>query len=187
MYRNKNRYNDLINKYHYLHPLEKPRVVEGSVNTTHNLLVSQPKYLTALYFSMLNIFLQKPAIKQAKKSYASFKLRENMPIGTVTTFHGDMLRNFYNLTLLGVLPNINKLNSSSTYSKRNYEVVSQVQFGIEDWSKINDLVGIKLGSFNLGGGNFRFIIKSNLNKRLPILYDHHMFFISTFGWINSNK
>ena len=91
MYKNKNRYNDLINKYHYLEPLEKPRVYEGSVNTTHNLLVSQPKYLTALYFSMLNIFLQKPAIKQAKKSHASFKLRENMAIGTKTTLHGENL------------------------------------------------------------------------------------------------
>ena len=108
MYKNKNRYNDLINKYHYLEPLEKPRVYEGSVNTTHNLLVTQPKYLTALYFSMSNIFLQKPAIKKANKSYASFKLRENMAIGTVSTFHGDMLNNFYYLTLVGVLPNINK-------------------------------------------------------------------------------
>jgi large subunit ribosomal protein L5 len=188
MYKNKNRYNDLINKYHYLEPLEKPRVYEGSVNTTHNLLVTQPKYLTALYFSMSNIFLQKPAIKKAKKSHASFKLRENMAIGTVSTFHGDMLNNFYYLTLVGVLPNINKLNTSTSYSKRNYEMISQVQFGIEDLSKINELVGVKLGNYKLGGGNFRFKIKSNLNKKLfyfsnnnKYLYNHHMFFISTFG------
>lgn len=194
MYKNSNKYNDIISKFQYLHPLEKPQVWEGSVNTTHNLLIKNNNYLTPLYFSMMSLFLQKPTVKVASKSHASFKLRQNMPIGTKTTFHGDMLEDFRKKSLFTILPNIEleKLKITKTSKKSDNLLKCQVLFGLDNWQFLNELFEVKVPGIQLGGGNLQFKVKSRSNKMLcnslskDEVYNHHLFFISTLGFVNNH-
>ena len=189
---NSNKYNDIISKFHYHHALEKPEVWEGSLNTTHNLLIKNGNYLSPLYFSMMSLFLQKPRVKVASKSHASFKLRENMSIGTKTTFHGDMLEDFLKKSLFTILPNIEleNLKILKRTRKRDKFLKSQVLFGLSNWQFLTELLEVKVPLIQLGGGNFQFHVKSRSNKMLcnslskEEVYNHHLFYISTLGFSN---
>ena len=168
---------DSVCKFHYLHASEKVKLNQGSIDSTLNSLILNPKYLSGLYFSMMNIFLQKPFLKRAKKSYASFKLRSNMIIGTKLDFHGDRLIDFKNKCLLLILPE--EVNMVHSRNKKSKIVKSHIHFGLDNLSKLTELFQISVPSIPLGGSNIKLELLSYLNKKVIVDKKIHIFFAST--------
>ncbi len=68
--------------------------------------VQNPKALESGVETLRSISGQKPVITKARKSIATFKLRENMPIGTMVTLRGERMWEFFDRLVNVALPRV---------------------------------------------------------------------------------
>jgi len=93
----------LINKFAYKNSYEVPKLVKVVINMGVGEAVQNIKILDAAVKELTLISGQKPVITKAKKSIATYKLRQGMPIGTMVTLRGlrmfDFLQKLINIAL----------------------------------------------------------------------------------------
>ena len=90
---------------------------------------------------------QKPAIRRARKSIATFKIREGMPIGAAVTMRGDRMWDFLDRLTSIVLPRIRDfrgLNPRSFDGRGNYTfgLTEQLVFPEIDYDDIDQPRGM---------------------------------------------
>jgi large subunit ribosomal protein L5 len=98
---------------------------------------------------LMTITGQKPAVRRARKSLATFKIREGMPVGVATTIRGDRMWDFLDRLLSIVLPRIRDfrgLNPRSFDGKGNYTfgVTEQLVFPEIDYDDIDATRGMDI-------------------------------------------
>jgi large subunit ribosomal protein L5 len=74
---------------------------------------------------------RKPAISKSKKAVASFKLRENQPIGCRVTLRGDAMFEFFDRLVAASLPRIRDFRG---LSPRKFDGRGNYTFGVADQS-----------------------------------------------------
>jgi large subunit ribosomal protein L5 len=74
---------------------------------------------------------RKPAISKSKKAVASFKLRENQPIGCRVTLRGDAMFEFFDRLVAASLPRIRDFRG---LSPRKFDGRGNYTFGVSDQS-----------------------------------------------------
>jgi large subunit ribosomal protein L5 len=74
---------------------------------------------------------RKPAISKSKKAVASFKLRENQPIGCRVTLRGDAMYEFFDRLVAAALPRIRDFRG---LSPRKFDGRGNYTFGVSDQS-----------------------------------------------------
>ncbi len=93
----------LMEEFHYKSVMEVPKVEKIVINMGLGEAVQNVKVLDAAAAELAAITGQKPVITKAKKSIATFKLREGMPIGCMVTLRKakmyEFLDRFINVTL----------------------------------------------------------------------------------------
>jgi large subunit ribosomal protein L5 len=72
---------------------------------------------------------QKPAIRRARKSVATFKIREGMPIGASVTLRGDRMWDFLDRLLSVVLPRIRDFRG---LNPRSFDGHGNYTFGVNE-------------------------------------------------------
>jgi large subunit ribosomal protein L5 len=72
---------------------------------------------------------RKPAISKSKKAVASFKLRENQPIGCRVTLRGDAMFEFFDRLVAAALPRIRDFRG---LSPRKFDGRGNYTFGVAD-------------------------------------------------------
>jgi len=92
---------------------------------------------------------QKPIITKAKKSVASFKLREGMPIGAMVTLRGERMWEFLDRLISVALPRIRDFQGISGKSfdgRGNYTLGlrDQLVFPEIDYDQIDRLRGLEV-------------------------------------------
>jgi large subunit ribosomal protein L5 len=92
---------------------------------------------------------QKPVITKAKKSIASFKLRQGMPIGTMVTLRGDRMYEFLDRLVSIALPSVRDFRGVSPKAfdgRGNYTigVREQLIFPEIDFNKVDKLRGMNI-------------------------------------------
>ena len=93
----------LVEKFGYKNPHEIPKLTKIVLNMGIGDAVTDKKKLTNAVEEMALIAGQKPVVTKARKSIATFKLREEMPIGCKVTLRSDRMYEFrcpYQLCLL---------------------------------------------------------------------------------------
>src|ERR671913_2205974 len=75
-------------------PMAIPRVEKIVLNMGMGEAIANAKILDTAAEELRTITGQKPVITKAKKSIASFKLRQGMPIGVVVTLRGERMYEF---------------------------------------------------------------------------------------------
>jgi len=75
-------------------PMAIPRVQKVVLNMGMGEAIANAKILDTAADELRSITGQKPVITKAKKSIASFKLRQGMPIGVMVTLRGDRMYEF---------------------------------------------------------------------------------------------
>jgi large subunit ribosomal protein L5 len=88
----------LIREFKYGNVMQAPKIQKIVVNIGVGEAITNAKALDGAVKDMTAITGQKPLIVKAKKSIATFKLREGMPIGVKVTLRGDNM--FYFLDRL---------------------------------------------------------------------------------------
>ncbi len=94
----------LMREFKYTNTMQAPRVDKIVLNIGIGEALTNAKALDAAVRDMTLITGQKPIVVKAKKSIATFKLREGQPIGIKVTLHGDRMYHFLDRLLSIALP-----------------------------------------------------------------------------------
>ena len=96
----------LMERFGYGNVNQVPRMEKIVINMGVGGATQDAKLLESAISDLTIIGGQKPAITKAKKSIASFKLRQGMPIGCKVTLRGDRMWEFFDRLLSTALPRI---------------------------------------------------------------------------------
>lgn len=94
----------LMTELGYKNPMRVPRLEKIVVNSCVAEAVSNVKILDTVSQELAAITGQKPAIRRAKKSISTFKLREGMPIACKVTLRRKKMYEFLNRFMNIALP-----------------------------------------------------------------------------------
>lgn len=106
----------MMAKFNYKNRLEVPRLEKIVLNMGVGEAKENVKSLEAAAAEMGQIAGQRPVITKAKKSVASFKLREGMPIGCKVTLRGDRMYDFFDKLINIALPRVRDFRGVSPKS-----------------------------------------------------------------------
>ena len=97
----------LKKEFGYKNPMEIPRVEKVVLNVgVGKDAASNSKFIEVVCNEIGAITGQKPVVTKAKKSIASFKLRQGMPIGVMVTLRRDRMYEFLDRLMNIALPRV---------------------------------------------------------------------------------
>lgn len=96
----------LKKEFGYKNPMEIPRLEKVVLNVGLGDAVSNAKLIEVVCNEIAAISGQKPVVTKAKKSIASFKLRQGMPIGVMVTLRRDRMFEFLDRLMNVALPRV---------------------------------------------------------------------------------
>lgn len=113
----------------YKNVMQVPRVAKIVVNIGVKDAVSDSKVINGVKDVLTMITGQSAVATKAKKSIASFKLREGMPIGVMVTLRSERMYYFLEKLINAVLPSVRDFQGVSPKfdGKGNYNL------GLKDW------------------------------------------------------
>ena len=104
---------ELAKMFNYSSTMEIPRLEKVVINMGVGDAVSNSKVLDDAVAELQKIAGQKPVITKAKKSIASFKLREGMAIGCKVTLRGKRMYEFLDKLVSISLPRVRDFHGVS--------------------------------------------------------------------------
>lgn len=113
----------LVEQFGYKNPMEVPRVDKVVLNMGVGEAVADSKKVTAALADLAKITGQKPGLTRARKSVATFKVREGMPIGGRVTLRSDRMYDFLDRLVNIALPRVRDfrgLNPKSFDGRGNF-------------------------------------------------------------------
>ena len=139
----------LIEKFNYTSIMQAPKISKIVVNIGAGDAVANPKVLDDAVNELAQITGQKPLITRAKKSIASFKLREGMPIGCKVTLRGERMLEFFDKLVTIALPRVRDfrgVNPKGFDGRGNYTlgVKEQLIFPEINYDKISKIRGMDI-------------------------------------------
>jgi large subunit ribosomal protein L5 len=113
----------LIEQFGYKNPMEVPCVDKIVLNMGVGEAVADSKKVTSALADLALIAGQKPAVTKARKSIATFKLRDGMPIGGKVTLRRTRMYEFLDRLVTVALPRVRDfrgLNPKSFDGRGNF-------------------------------------------------------------------
>jgi len=96
----------LIGKFHYKNVMEVPRLQKIVLNMGLGEAIQNAKILDSAVQELSTITGQKPVITKARKSIATFKLRQGMSIGCRVTLRRERMFEFFDRLVNINLPRV---------------------------------------------------------------------------------
>lgn len=139
----------LQEKFAYKNVMEIPKLEKVVINMGLGEAVQNPKALDAAVADLAAISGQKPIVTRAKKSIASFKIREGMAIGCKVTLRGQRMYEFVDKLISVSLPRVRDFKGVSDKAfdgRGNYTLglKEQLIFPEIDYEKIDRLRGLEV-------------------------------------------
>jgi large subunit ribosomal protein L5 len=130
-------------------PMAIPRLEKIVLNMGMGEAIANSKVLDTAVAELTSIAGQKPVITKAKKSIASFKLRQGMPIGVMVTLRGDRMYEFFDRLVSVALPRVRDFRGVSPKAfdgRGNYTIGirEQLIFPEIDFNKVDKLRGMNI-------------------------------------------
>ena len=137
----------LISKFGYSGPLQAPRLEKITLNMGIGDAKQDDKVLEAATDQLATIAGQRPNVRRARKSIASFKVREGMPVGVSVTLRRARMWEFLDRLCSVAIPRIRDfrgLNPRSFDGRGNYSlgVREQLIFPEIDYDSIDQVRGL---------------------------------------------
>ena len=129
--------------------MQVPRILKITVNMGVGEAVADKKVMDAATADMAKITGQKPAVTKAKKSVATFKVRDGQAIGCKVTLRGDRMYEFLDRLVSIAIPRIRDfrgINTRSFDGRGNYSlgVKEQIIFPEIQYDQIDQLRGMDI-------------------------------------------
>ena len=126
-------------------PMAVPKLEKIVVNMGVGEAIQNIKVLDDAVEELAAIAGQRPSVRRAKKSIASFKLREGMPIGCSVTLRGDRMWDFLDRLISIALPRVRDFRGVSakafdgrgnyTLGIRDHLIFQEIDFNKVDKAK----------------------------------------------------
>ena len=129
--------------------MEVPRLEKIVINMGVGRATQQQSLIEGAQRDLEIITGQKPVVTRAKKSIASFKLREGMPIGAKVTLRGDRAWEFFDRLISLAIPRIRDFRGLSPRSfdghgNYTFGVTEQLIFPEVDYDRIDTTRGMDI-------------------------------------------
>lgn len=139
----------LTKEFGYKNPFEVPRLEKIVVNMGVGEAVQDTKKVDSAAIDLATIVGQRPVITRAKKSIATFKVRENMPIGVKVTLRREKMYEFLDRLVNVALPRVRDFRGVSGKSfdgRGNYALglKEQLVFPEIDYDKVDNVRGMDI-------------------------------------------
>jgi large subunit ribosomal protein L5 len=139
----------LMQEFNYSNTMEVPKLIQVVLNMGLGEAIQNIKILDNAVEELALIAGQKPVITRAKKSIASFKLRENMPIGCMVTLRHDRMFEFLDKLIHVALPRVRDFRGVSSKSfdgRGNYTlgIREHIIFPEINYDKIDKIKGLNI-------------------------------------------
>ena len=120
---------ELVKEFGYTNALAVPKLTKIVLNMGVGEAVSDKKKLDAAVVDLTAIAAQKPVVTRAKKSIATYRLREGQPIGTKVTLRGKRMYDFLDRLITIALPRVKDFRG---LSKSKFDGRGNYAFGIKE-------------------------------------------------------
>ena len=139
----------LMQEFGYKNPMQVPRVDKIVLNMGVGEAVQDGKKIDAAVSDLTAITGQHPIVIRAKQSIATFKLRENMPIGVKVTLRRQRMYEFLDRLITVALPRVRDFRGVSARSfdgRGNYALglKEQLVFPEIDYDKVDTVRGMDI-------------------------------------------
>ena len=139
----------LVKEFGYKNVMGVPKIEKVAVNIGMGEATQNAKLIDGAVNELGAIAGQKPVITKAKKSIASFKLRQGMPIGVMVTLRGEQMYEFFDRLVSVALPRVRDFRGVSPKAfdgRGNYTVgiKEQLIFPEIDFNKVDKLRGMNI-------------------------------------------
>ena len=139
----------LMKKFGYENPMQVPRLVKITLNMGVGEAVGNKKVLENAIEDMTKIAGQKPVATLARKSIATFKIRDGWPIGCKVTLRRRHMFEFLDRLINVALPRVRDFRgvSGRAFDGRgnyNFGVKEQIIFPEIDFDQVDALRGMDI-------------------------------------------
>ncbi|MFH1117573.1 MAG: 50S ribosomal protein L5 [Pseudomonadota bacterium] len=139
----------LTERFKYKNPMQVPELRKIVVNMGLGEAIQNGKVLESAQQEMSLITGQWPVLRKARKSIASFKLREGMTIGCKVTLRRDVMYHFLDKLINIALPRVRDfrgVNPRGFDGRGNFSmgVKEQIIFPEIDYDKIDKIRGMNI-------------------------------------------
>lgn len=139
----------LVKEFDYKNPMQVPKMEKIVVNMGLGEAISNVKIIDGAVQEMAMITGQKPVVTKAKKSIATFKLRQGMPIGCSVTLRKDVMYEFFDRLVNVALPKVRDFRGISPTAfdgRGNYSIGlhEQIIFPEIEYDKIEKIKGMNI-------------------------------------------
>lgn len=140
---------ELMKEFGYKTPMEAPKLVKIVINIGVGDATQNAKALEDSVADLTLIAGQKPVVTHAKKSIATFKLREGQAIGCKVTLRGKRMYEFYDKLVSIALPRVRDFrgvsrNAFDGHGNYTLGVKEQLIFPEIDYDKIGKIRGMDI-------------------------------------------
>jgi large subunit ribosomal protein L5 len=139
----------LMEKFSYGNVMEVPKITKICLNMGVGEAVGDKKVMGRAEGDMTAIAGQKPIVRLARKSVASFKIRDGWPVGCKVTLRRERMYEFLDRLVSIAIPRVRDfrgLNRKSFDGRGNYSmgVKEQIMFPEIDYDQIDVIRGMDI-------------------------------------------
>ena len=140
---------EIKKKFEYSSVMQVPKIEKIVINMGVGDAVQNSKALDNAVAELALISGQKPLVTRAKKSIATYRLREGMPIGAKVTLRGERMYEFFDKLVTVALPRVRDFHGVSKKAfdgRGNYTlgVKEQLIFPEIDYDKVSKVRGMDI-------------------------------------------
>jgi large subunit ribosomal protein L5 len=139
----------MMEEFGYKNAMEVPRLEKIVINMGVGEAVADSKKVKSAVNEMALISGQQPVVTKAKKSVATFKLREGMPVGCKVTLRRERMYEFLDRLITIALPRVRDFRGVSGKSfdgRGNYAMglKEQIVFPEIDYDSVDEIRGMDI-------------------------------------------
>jgi len=139
----------LTREFGYKNPMEVPKMVKIVINMGLGDAIQNIKVLDSALEEMTRIAGQKPIVTKARKSIATFKLRQGMSIGCCVTLRRERMYEFFDRLIGSAIPRIRDFRGISARSfdgRGNFSLglKEQIIFPEIEYDKVDKIRGMNI-------------------------------------------
>ena len=140
---------ELLKQFGYANPMQVPRIEKIVVNMGVGEATGDSKVMASAVSDMTLITGRKPIVIRAKRSVATFKLREGMPIGCKVTLRRDTMYEFLDRLVTIALPRVRDFRGippTSFDGRGNFALglKEQIVFPEIEYDKVDTIRGMDI-------------------------------------------
>jgi large subunit ribosomal protein L5 len=119
----------LVTQFGYKSVMQVPRIAKITLNMGVGEAVNDKKIMDNAVGDMAKIAGQKPLVTKSKKSIATFKIRDNYPIGCKVTLRGTRMYEFLDRLVTVAIPRIRDFRGIPA---KSFDGRGNFNFGIKE-------------------------------------------------------